>query len=208
MMKITYYECTNPECGLRFPHHTEFDGRCPKCLGGLRIKEQFVVPDENQSAIPKVLPLAVILDNIRSGFNVGAILRTSECLGVKKLGLGGITPGIDETSVSKTSLGAENNFEILRANRTLDLVHNFKDQGYQIWALETTSEAKNIYTLDIPSVKIAVVVGNERCGVDPQILKVADRIIMIPMAGIKRSLNVEVSLGVALGCLNQKLNIQ
>lgn len=207
-MKITYYECSNPECGLRFPHHAEFNGRCPKCLGGLSVKEKIFVPDENQKPIPHELPLAVILDNIRSGFNVGAILRTSECFGVKMIGLGGITPGIDDTSVSKTSLGAENNIEIHGSNQTLELVHIFKNKGYQIWALEITPEAENLFDLVIPPVKIALVVGNERCGIDPQILKAADRIILIPMAGVKRSLNVEVSLGVALGCLTQKLNFK
>jgi len=207
-MKITYYECANPECGLRFPHHAELNGRCPKCLGGLHIQEQFFVPDENQKPIPQVLPLAVILDNIRSGFNVGAILRTSECFGVKMIGLGGITPGINDSSVSKTSLGAENDFEILGSNRTMDLIHNFKNKGYQIWALEITPEAENLFDLVIPSARIALVVGNERCGIDPQILKASDRIIMIPMSGVKRSLNVEVSLGVALGCFSQKLNIK
>lgn len=204
-MKITYYECNNPECGLRFPHHAEFGERCPKCLGGLITKEHFIVPDENQNPKPKVIPMAVILDNIRSGYNVGAILRTSECLGVKMIGLGGITPGIEDSSVSKTSLGAENNIEILQANRTLELIHRFKDLGYQIWALEITSNSENIFDLIDPFGKIALVVGNERCGVDPQILEIADRIFMIPMAGAKRSLNVEVSLGISLGCLVQKL---
>lgn len=206
-MKITFYECTNCECGLRFPHHEEISPRCPKCLGKLIISDQFEVPSENENHFGSQNPLAIVMDNIRSGFNVGAIIRTAECLGAGIIGLGGITPDTDDSTVRKTSLGAENNLIIIRSNRTIELIYQLKNEGFEIWALEIAENAENIFDAELSTQKIALVVGNERCGIDPQILEVADRIVMIPMVGSKRSLNVEVSLGVALGFLLKKQSI-
>lgn len=203
-MNIIYYECANVECGLRFPHHAEVNQRCPKCLGQLLPVHRFEVSDENESNNRIKSGHAVILDNIRSGFNVGAIIRTAECFGVSKIGLGGITPKEDDASVRKTSLGAEQNIIFVKSNKTLDIVKDLKSQGYSIWALEITPNAENLFSIENLPDKIALVVGNERCGVDPQIISAADKVVMLPMFGDKRSLNVEVSFGVALGCLVQK----
>lgn len=200
-MKITYYQCQNADCGLRFPHHAEFNGRCPKCLDELFIKDSFEVPNENNDPQPSSVEHAIVLDNVRSGFNVGAMIRTAECLGIRKIALGGITPSFLDPTVRKTSLNAEDSIEFIKSNRTLDCVSQLRADGYQIWAVEITPQAENIFDLSIPAKKIALVVGNERCGVDPEIMKIADKVVMIPMYGSKRSLNVEVSLGIALGCL-------
>jgi len=203
-MNIIYYQCDNPDCGLRFPHHAEIDLRCPKCLGRLSSSDRFEVSDENQSAIRRGTNHAVILDNIRSGFNVGAIIRTAECFGIAKIALGGITPGENVASVRKTSLRAEERITFSHSNRSMDLVEEFRSRGYAIWALEITPTAENLFTITALPEKIALVVGNERCGVDPRILATADKTVMLPMFGEKRSLNVEVSFGVALGCILQK----
>lgn len=166
--------------------------------------ERFEVPDENQNIQRSVNEHAVILDNIRSGFNVGAIIRTAECFGVTEIALGGITPAEDDASVRKTSLRAEERITFSRSNRSIELVENLRTRGYAIWALEITPDAEDLFTIaEIPE-KVALVVGNERCGVDPRILEAADKVIMLPMFGEKRSLNVEVSFGVALACLIQK----
>ena len=147
------------------------------------------------------MQLFVVLDNIRSALNVGAIFRTADSFGVEKIFLCGTTPrpgqfGRSGKDLAKTSLGAENFVPWEYRKRTIDAVKQLKKQGFRIVALE---QAKN--SIDIrrykPKAKVALVLGFEVSGVSKSVLKQCDKIIEIPMLGKKESLNVSVAFGVA-----------
>ena len=147
----------------------------------------------------------VVLDNIRSTFNVGSIFRTADALGVGEIILGGTTPapvdrfGRERADIAKVSLGAEKSVAWKHTDNILAEIKELKKAGYQIIAIE---QAKN--SVDYKKIKLAknakavFVMGAEVEGVDKRILKLADIIAEIPMHGLKESLNVSVSFGVAL----------
>jgi len=147
------------------------------------------------------MQLFVVLDNIRSALNVGAIFRTADSFGVEKIFLCGTTPipgqlGRAGKDLAKTALGAQNYVSWEYKKRTIDAIKQLKKQGFRIVALE---QAKN--SIDIrrykPKAKVALVLGFEVSGVSKSVLKQCDKIIEIPMLGKKESLNVSVAFGVA-----------
>lgn len=199
--------CENPSCGLRYPCLAEhpFGERCPACNAATRIilerpliPESMAAPNPRQSTSRR---FEALLDNIRSAWNVGAIFRTAECLGVQKLYLCGITPTPQNDTVSKTSLGAEKLVEWIKTPNAVPLALQLKAQGFQLWALEQEQRSQPIHHISPsqiePSQPIVLIVGNEVTGVDPELLDLSDKIIHIPMRGKKRSLNVEVAFGIA-----------
>jgi tRNA G18 (ribose-2'-O)-methylase SpoU len=146
-------------------------------------------------------PLLLILDNIRSAYNVGAIFRTADGIGVNKLYLCGITPTPKTTeAIGKTSLGAENTIPWEYHPNGVTISRVLKYQGYNLIVLERTAAAQliNDYHPDPSDQRITVlVIGNEKAGVDPGIIEVCDRVIALPMMGEKASLNVAVAFGAA-----------
>lgn len=203
-MKNFFYQCVNPRCELRFPAHENsgFNERCPKCLGHTELVESAEVRMENFAiGIQPTLNIVVIVDNVRSSFNVGSILRTSECFGISSVYLCGITPKANDKNVQKTSLGAETYLKVSSHNNAISVVEELQKYGYEIWSLELHDRAIAIDDIKLTDKKVALVIGNERCGVDPGILQRSAQIIQIPMFGHKNSLNVEVSFGIALSKL-------
>jgi 23S rRNA (guanosine2251-2'-O)-methyltransferase len=140
--------------------------------------------------------MIVVLDNLRSAQNVGSIIRTCDALGISEVYLCGITPDIKNPKVLKTSLGAEANILIHDGIQTLDAVKKLSGEGKDIVALELTDDA-----VPVSEVKggdnTVLVVGNEVSGISEDILKLSDQVVMIPMQGIKESLNVSVAFGIA-----------
>ncbi len=145
----------------------------------------------------------LILDNIRSVYNVGAIFRTADALGISKIYLCGYTPapidrfGRERTDFIKSALGAEKTVEWESRKKVEDLLEELKNKNIFLAAVE---QSKN--SLDYKKFKarfpIAFIFGNEVLGVSENILKDCDVILEIPMKGKKESLNISVSLGVAL----------
>lgn len=145
----------------------------------------------------------LILCDIRSAHNVGAMFRTADASGVTKIFLTGYTPRpVDRFNrpvkeILKTALGAEKNIPWEHKPDTLEVIKDLKKKKVEIIALEQSPKA-----LDYKKVKakndIALVVGNEVLGLSKEILAIADIIAEIPMNGGKESLNVSVALGVAL----------
>lgn len=146
--------------------------------------------------------MIVILDNIRSALNVGSIVRTCDALGVKDIYFCGITPSIDSPKVKKTSLGAEKNIKAHDFPSTKAAIDEIKKNSMQIIGLELTSDA-----VDISGVRtdknFALVVGNEVSGISSDVLLLCDLTVMIPMSGVKESLNVAVAFGIAAYNLSQ-----
>ncbi|MBR5669930.1 TrmH family RNA methyltransferase [Candidatus Saccharibacteria bacterium] len=151
--------------------------------------------------------LTVILYNIRSTYNVGAILRTCDCLGVDEVIFTGYTPFIDkglpheqgklEKAIHKTALGAEQMVKWRRLEID-EAIATLKEQGYKVMALEQGTNSLNL--ADSPSFdeKIALILGEEVHGIPEEILAKCDQLLEIPMLGQKESFNVSVATGIAL----------
>jgi 23S rRNA (guanosine2251-2'-O)-methyltransferase len=147
----------------------------------------------------------VILNNIRSLYNVGSIFRTADAAGVEKIYLCGITPapidafGRPRQRLTKVSLGAEKYVKWEKVKATGKLIDKFKKSGYKIFAVEQSSKSIPYYKTSkfhIPNSKLCLVLGNEIKGLPASILKRADKILEIPMRGRKESLNVAVAFGI------------
>jgi tRNA G18 (ribose-2'-O)-methylase SpoU len=141
--------------------------------------------------------VVVILDNIRSTFNVGSVLRTGDGAGIKKLYLAGITPTPAHPKIKKTALGAENYLEWEHVSNTLDLIQKLKQNGFKIISIEQTPSAQNYKEVELVG-KIAFIFGNEISGVNPEILEASDLHLELPMKGQKNSLNISTTVGIIL----------
>ena len=145
----------------------------------------------------------LIAQNIRSLYNVGAIFRCADCFGVKKVYLGGFTGSPPRKEISKTALGADNWIAWEKVWHTHKLIPQLKAQGIKIVALETGKTAIPLPEFK-PSFPLALIVGNEKRGISPAVLRQTDEIIEIPMVGRKESLNVGIATGVALYGIRNK----
>jgi len=144
--------------------------------------------------------LAVLLDNIRSAWNVGSIFRTADGFGFMHAYLCGMTPTPDgqaHEAVMKTSLGAEDSVTWSQHKDALKLIKGLKKEGWKVWALEQTERAHPVGQIANLTRNIVLIVGNEITGVDPELLEHCDGIFCIPMRGEKKSFNVAVAFGIA-----------
>ena len=197
--------CTDPDCGFRFPlSPTEKrPNQCPRCGAPLETAEapyrSFAVPAKNKKA--KKHRFVAVLDNIRSTYNVGSIFRTSDGAGIDRLYLCGITPTPEHPKVGKTALDAERSVPWEHSWSVTDTVKKLRDEGYLVLALEGGSSASDIFD-SLEEIResdrpVALVVGNEISGVDPEAVQNSSMCIYIPMEGVKESLNVASAFGIA-----------
>jgi len=148
------------------------------------------------TAFPKTkFPFVIVLDNIRSALNVGAIFRTCDGAGVAKLYLCGITPYPPHNRIPKTALGASEYVEWERFPNTMELLQKLKDEGYTLVTVEQTPNAKPYYEVDYPE-KTALVFGHEITGVNDEAVNLSDIQVEVPMFGQKNSLNVATTAGI------------
>lgn len=144
----------------------------------------------------------VILDNIRSGYNVGSILRTAEFLGLKKIIGIGITPLPPHKEVTKTSLGAEKNLIIERKYKLKNIILKLKKEKYKIIGIEQSKTSLPYYKFRLRYKKIVLILGNEIRGINKKYLKLCDYILEIPQQGeIKESLNVSIAFSIVASYL-------
>ena len=149
--------------------------------------------------------IVVVLDNIRSMHNVGAIFRTSDAFRVAKICLCGITAIPPHRDIRKTALGAEESVEWQYYATTVEALQEF--EGAHIWALEQVVDSVSLREVDLPKENtIVLIVGNEVDGVDEKLLDFCDQIIEIPQFGTKHSFNVSVSTGITLWEIFNKIN--
>jgi tRNA G18 (ribose-2'-O)-methylase SpoU len=145
----------------------------------------------------------LIIDNIRSAENVGAMFRTADAVGIDKIYLIGITPapvdrfGRKRSDLAKSALGAEEFVESEQKKNVLPLISKLKKEGFQIIAIEQDERSIDYRKVKTKS-KNAFIVGAEVAGIPKNVLKKCDVIAEIRMLGEKESLNVSVALGVAL----------
>ena len=144
----------------------------------------------------------VLLDNIRSLYNTGSILRTADASGVQRVVLCGITPRPDQGSrqrraIAKTALGAEDSVPWDCQPDAHSALQSLATAGYHIVAVETSPEAVNLFEW-APRWPICLVFGHEVDGVSSDLAAHVETVIRIPMLGEKRSLNVATAAGVVL----------
>lgn len=162
------------------------------------------------------MEVTLVLDNVRSCYNVGAILRSAEGFGVSKVILSGYTPRVHDKSllphlrekldkeIHKTALGAEDLLDIYASDDIKKELSDFKKQGWQIVGLENNIENVPIFALNDKRLKekltdkIVLVLGEEVNGIDYSLHDIIDLFVEIPMKGQKESFNVSVATGIAL----------
>jgi 23S rRNA (guanosine2251-2'-O)-methyltransferase len=148
------------------------------------------------------LPAAVLLDNVRSMYNVGAFFRAADGVGLQKLCLCGITahPGLglrSKKAISKTALGAEETVPWEHDWDAVRMAEKMRHSGFEIAAIEISADAVDLYSWQ-PRFPVCVAFGHEVDGLRPELLALADTHVRIPMLGQKKSLNVATAGGVVL----------
>lgn len=148
-------------------------------------------------------PICVILNNIRSLYNVGSIFRTADGAGIEKIWICGITGHPPKNQISKTALGAEESVEWEYCPQVTDALKTVKSQGYKILFLEQI-EQSIAYEDYEPEGPVCLVLGNEIEGISDEVLSYCDQAVEIDMDGLKNSLNVSVAFGVIAFHLRHK----
>ena len=143
------------------------------------------------------LPVRVLLDNVRSLYNVGAFFRTCDAAGVDTLHLCGITARPPRKEIRKTALGAEDSVRWQYHTSAKEPVLELRDAGWEIAAVETSLHAVDLFDWQ-PAFPVCVVFGNEVEGIDPGVSALCDTHVRIPMLGSKHSLNVATAGGVLI----------
>lgn len=141
----------------------------------------------------------VVLDNIRSGNNIGSIFRTCDAFAISKLWLCGITASPPNKEILKTALGATDSVSWEHTKNVIELVHKLKKDGFCVLSIEQHEKSTPLSDYKpSKSEKYALILGNEVEGISAEILSLCNGILEIPQFGSKKSLNVAVAAGVAL----------
>lgn len=135
------------------------------------------------------LPVSILLDNVRSMYNVGAFFRTADGAGVERLLLSGITARPPKNQISKTALGAEDRVAWKPVDDAASSLRELAQNGYEIAAIETSNRAVDIFDWR-PRFPVCVLFGHEVDGLAQPLLELCDTHVRIPMLGLKHSLNV------------------
>jgi tRNA G18 (ribose-2'-O)-methylase SpoU len=143
-------------------------------------------------------PVYVLLDNIRSMYNVGSIFRTSDGARISELILTGFTPAPPRKEISKTALGATETVPWSYYKNPLDAVTALKEKGIRICLVEQTNGSLPHTSLIPAEFPLCLLIGNELTGISPALVEAADMAIEIPMYGAKQSLNAAVAYGIAV----------
>jgi 23S rRNA (guanosine2251-2'-O)-methyltransferase len=143
------------------------------------------------------MPIAVVLDNVRSALNVGSVFRTADAFALEKIYLCGITATPPHREILKTALGATETVAWKFTEQTFDAIAELKKDGYQVWAIEQVESSLQLQDFDFQEKgKIALVFGNEVNGVGEEALAACNGFLEIPQFGTKHSLNVAVCVGI------------
>ena len=164
------------------------------------------------------LPLVVVLDNVCSQHNVGAVFRTADAMRIEKVVLCGICCCPPNQEIHKTALGAEESVEWTYYKETLDAVKALQDEGYTVYAVEQAHDsltleevAESMYNVQCTMYncpKIAVILGHEVFGVQQEVVDHCTQCIEIPQYGTKHSMNVSVTAGIVMYRLSEALRAE
>lgn len=149
------------------------------------------------------LPVSVLLDNVRSLYNVGSFFRTADAAGVEHLYLSGITGRPPRKEISKTALGADEHVPWTGLDDPAVLLDELHGRGYELAAIETSARAVDLFDWR-PRFPVCVLFGHEVEGLPAPLIERCDTLVRIPMLGLKHSLNVATAGGVVLYDLLRK----
>ena len=145
------------------------------------------------------IPLTVVLDDVRSMYNIGSVFRTSDAFRVEEVLLCGITATPPHPEIHKTALGGEDSVEWKYYEESKDCVQELKEQGYKVYAIEQVDDSMKLDALpERLGEKVAIILGNEVEGVQEELLPLCDGSIEIPQQGTKHSLNVSCAAAIVL----------
>jgi 23S rRNA (guanosine2251-2'-O)-methyltransferase len=145
------------------------------------------------------IPIVVVLENIRSGYNVGSVFRTADAFLLQAVYICGYTAHPPHKEIKKTALGAESTVDWKYFKKIEDCVHELRDLGYQIYAVEQAVNSHPLHRVEFDKgEKLAVIFGNEVTGVEQSSIALTDGCIEIPQLGMKHSLNIATAAGVVL----------
>ena len=161
--------------------------------------------DSPEAASADAFPLILVADNIRAAVNIGGLFRTAEFFGAQALWLCGYTATPEHPHVARSAMGAEKLIPWRWFENVRDAVSELRDAGFHLYALETAEQAENIAScrFQFPA---ALILGNERFGIDPEILAMADSVVAISAHGVKNSLNVVSACAIAAHALRMEYN--
>ncbi len=161
--------------------------------------EELGRPTPEEFARMERMPVAVVLDDVRSAQNVGAFFRTCDAFAAERIFLCGITPAPPAREIHKTALGAELTVAWSRGQSAAECVRRLRGEGCCVLAVEQVEGAERLDAFRAePGRRYALVFGNEVEGVAQEVVDLCDGAVEIPQAGTKHSLNVSVSAGVVL----------
>ena len=152
----------------------------------------------------KKTPIIVVLDNVRSALNVGAIFRTTDAFLIKKVFLCGITAYPPNKEIRKSALGSSDSVEWEYEGDIIKVINKLKALDYSIVAVEQTNKSIMLNDFKTKNKKIAIVLGNEVHGVSEEVIKECDTAVEIPQYGTKHSLNISVAAGIVIWDLYNK----
>jgi len=154
------------------------------------------------------IPVVIVLDNVRSHLNVGAVFRTADAFLIEAIHLCGITGTPPHRDIHKTALGATETVQWQYWENTSDCIAHLKQTGYKVAAIEQAEEAVMLHQFHPEKGEgYALVFGNEVDGVQQEVVNISDMVIEIPQYGTKHSLNISVSAGVVIWDVFRKLKL-
>ena len=161
------------------------------------IEMQRLTVEEYQKA--EKLPLIVVLDDVRSMYNIGSVFRTCDSFRVEAVYLCGICQTPPSTEIHKTALGAEESVSWCYFKTALEAVEELRKQGYKVLSVEQVEHSTKLQSF-VPQrgQKYAVVLGNEVKGVHQEVVDASDGCLEIPQLGTKHSMNVSVTAGIVI----------
>jgi 23S rRNA (guanosine2251-2'-O)-methyltransferase len=143
------------------------------------------------------LPVTLLLDNVRSMYNVGSFFRTADGAAIERLLLSGITARPPKNAITKTALGAEERVPWESVNDAAKTVENLRQNHYEVAAIETSERAVDIFDWQ-PNFPVCVLFGHEVDGLSNHLLAACDTHVRIPMLGLKHSLNVSCAAAIVM----------
>jgi tRNA G18 (ribose-2'-O)-methylase SpoU len=160
--------------------------------------EEIPRPAPGQVASLPKHPIVILLNDIRSLYNVGSIFRTSDAAQIEHVYLTGITGTPEHRGVHKTALGAQDTVLWTYVKEATPLITRLKGEGYTIAALEITDTPTRTTAVELAHFPLCLILGNEVTGVSDELIALADLALEIPQFGAKQSLNVAVAYGIAV----------
>lgn len=144
-------------------------------------------------------PVIVVLENIRSAYNVGSAFRTADAFLLEAIYTTGYTPYPPHKQVAKTALGADESVNTTHFANAADAISQLKANGYKVLAVEQAENSHLLHQFkQADGEKVAIVFGNEVTGVEQSTILLCDGCIEIPQLGVKHSLNISVAVGIVL----------